>query len=88
MNKLEIHFCEVETAISVMREVASWDREQGYRVWHDEWLTVEELITPDAHPENFCIGTIDGEQAWYSLYPVGHRSGRKGSQKDLSVRWL
>ena len=28
--------------------------EQGYRVWPDEWLTKEELITPDAQPENFC----------------------------------
>lgn len=55
MNRLEIHFYEVETAISVMREVAAWGREQGYRVWPDEWLTKEELITPDAQPENFCI---------------------------------
>lgn len=63
MNRLEIHFCEVETATSVMREVAAWGREQGYRVWPDEWLTKEELITPDAQPENFCIGMIDGEIA-------------------------
>ena len=26
MKKLEIHFGEVETAISVMREVAAWGR--------------------------------------------------------------
>lgn len=58
MKKLEIHFCEVETAISVMREVATWGREQGYCVWPDEWLRSEELITPDAQPENFCIGTF------------------------------
>ena len=63
MNKLEIRFGEVKTAISVMREVAAWGREQGYRVWPDEWLTMEELITLDAQPENFCIGTIDGEIA-------------------------
>ena len=63
MNRLEIHFCEVETATSVMREVAEWGQEQGYRVWPNEWLTQEELITPDAQPENFCIGTIDGEIA-------------------------
>lgn len=63
MNRLEIHFCEVETATSVMREVAAWGREQGYRVWPDEWLTKEELITPDAQPENFCIGMIDREIA-------------------------
>lgn len=63
MNRLEIHFCEVEAAISVMCEVAAWGREQGYRVWPDEWLTEEELTTPDAQPENFCIGMIDGEIA-------------------------
>lgn len=63
MNRLEIHFDEVENAISVMREVAVWGREQGYRVWPDEWLTKEELITADAQRSNFCIGMIDGEIA-------------------------
>lgn len=32
MGKLEIHFDEIDTASSVMREVAAWGREQGYRV--------------------------------------------------------
>lgn len=63
MSKVKIRFNEVDAAISVMREVAAWGREQGYRVWPDEWLTPEELITPNAQPENFCIGTIDGEVA-------------------------
>lgn len=63
LNKLEIRFGEIETAISVMREVAAWGRGQGYRVWPDEWLTEEELITSDAQPENFCIGIIDGKIA-------------------------
>ncbi len=44
-----------------MREVAAWGRGRGYRVWPDEWLTEEELITPDAQSENFCIGMVDGE---------------------------
>ena len=61
MSNVTIHFNEVSTAISVMREVATWGREQGYRVWPDEWLTPEELITSDAQPENFCIGSIDDE---------------------------
>lgn len=60
---MEIQFNRMDTAISVMREVAAWGREQGYRVWPDEWLTEEELITLDAQPENFCIGTMDGETA-------------------------
>lgn len=62
-DKIKIRFHEVETAISVMREVASWGREQGFRVWPDEWLTQQELITSDAQPENFCVGVIDGEVA-------------------------
>ena len=60
-NDLELYFGKVEDAISIMREVAAWGRDQGYRVWPDEWLTKEELITPDAQPENFCIGMLDGE---------------------------
>lgn len=63
MNRLEIHFGEMQAAISIMREAAAWGREKGYRVWPEEWLTPQELITPDAGPENFCIGTIDGEAA-------------------------
>ena len=63
MCALKISFNQAEQAISVMREVSAWGREQGYRVWPDEWLTEGELITSDAQPENFCIGTIDGEVA-------------------------
>lgn len=59
--KIDIHFDKMDTAISVMKEVAAWGREKGYRVWPDEWLTPEELVTPDAQPENFCIGTLGGE---------------------------
>lgn len=63
MNQLELRFGEVDNAISVMREVADWGREKGYRVWPDEWLRKEELLTPDAQPENFCIGILNGEIA-------------------------
>ena len=60
---MKIVYNQVEEAISVMREVAKWGREQGFRVWLDEWLTPEELITDEAKPENFCIGEIDGKIA-------------------------
>ena len=60
---LEIHFDRMEEAVSVMREVAAWGRSKGYRVWPEDWLTPEELITGDAGPENFCIGAVDGETA-------------------------
>ncbi len=63
MSNIKIEFNMPVPAISVMREVAAWGREKGYRVWPDEWLTPEELITPDAQPENFCLGTVDGRIA-------------------------
>lgn len=63
MKNVEIKFDMMDTAISVMKEVAAWGRERGYRVWPDEWLTPEALITPNARPENFCVGIIDGEIA-------------------------
>lgn len=63
MKNVEIQFNRMDAAIPVMREVAAWGREMGYRVWPDEWLTADELITPNVQPENFCIGTMDGEIA-------------------------
>ncbi len=58
---MELQFGKVDEAISVMKEVAAWGRERGYRVWLDEWLTRDELITPEAQPENFCIGVENGK---------------------------
>lgn len=60
---MEIYFDKMPEAISVMREVAAWGRAEGYRVWPDEWLTEEELLTQEVRPENFCIGVVDGETA-------------------------
>lgn len=60
---MTIEFNREDEAIAVMKEVADWGREKGYRVWPDSWLTKEELITEDAQPENFCVGVIDGEIA-------------------------
>ncbi len=61
MYKIDIVHNRVEEAIDVMKEVAQWGRSQGFRVWLDEWLTQEELITEEATPENFCIGKVDGK---------------------------
>ena len=63
MENLEIRFNEMQRAIFVMKEVSAWGREMGYRVWPGEWLTPEEMVTPDAQPENFCIGVLSGEIA-------------------------
>ena len=56
MERINIVCNQLEEAISVMREVAEWGRAQGFRMWLDEWLTPEALITNEAKPENFCIG--------------------------------
>lgn len=54
---------EVDNAINIMKEVAAWGRSVGYRVWLDEWLTRDELMTEDVEKENFCIGRVDGIDA-------------------------
>lgn len=50
-------------AMAVMREVAEWYRDHGFRVWPAEWLTPEELFTEEARPENFYVGTVDDKIA-------------------------
>ncbi|MCI8839715.1 MAG: GNAT family N-acetyltransferase [Oscillospiraceae bacterium] len=52
-----------ERAIAIMREVAAWGRERGLRVWLEQWLTPEELLTDEAGPSNFYVGAVDGEEA-------------------------
>ena len=61
MDSIKIIFNQVDEAIMIMREVSEWGRNKGFRVWPDEWLTKEELITEEAQPENFCIGKLDGK---------------------------
>ena len=58
MENLEIIYNQMDEAIFVMKEVAKQGREQGFRVWLDEWLTPEELLTEEVKPENFCIEYI------------------------------
>lgn len=61
MKEIEIVHNKVDEAISIMKEVAEWGRKKGLRVWLDEWLTKEELITDEAQPINFCVGKIKDE---------------------------
>lgn len=63
MENVEIIFNKIDEAIPVIREVAEWGRNIGLRVWLDEWLTPNELITEEAKPENFCIGKVNGKVA-------------------------
>lgn len=59
MDDIKILFNKVDEAILIMKEVADWGRTKGLRMWCDEWLTRDELITTEAQPENFCIGVLD-----------------------------
>ena len=52
-----------DEAIAIMKEVAAWAREKGFRAWKDEWLTKEKLVTQEAPEEGFCVGLVDGEPA-------------------------
>lgn len=63
MNRLKLEAGQVGRSIAIMQEVAVWGRQQGLRVWPPEWLTREELVTDDAQPENFYVGTLNGEDA-------------------------
>ena len=63
MLKVEIIYNQMNEAIFIMREVAAWGRERGFRVWLDEWLSPEKLLTDEIKPENFCIGKVNGEVA-------------------------
>lgn len=63
MDKLEVYSGDVDTAISIMKEVAAWGREKSFRVWKDEWLTKEKLLNDEVKEENFYVGRINGENA-------------------------
>lgn len=56
----EIKNNKVDLSINIMREVASWGRSKGLRVWLDEWLTKDLLVTEEADENAFCVGYSDG----------------------------
>lgn len=60
---MELISNQPDRAVSIFREVARWGRSQGLRVWPEEWLTLEALLTDEAQPENFYVGRVDGEDA-------------------------
>jgi len=63
MGSLKLESGQVDRAVAIMQEVAAWGLAQGLRVWPAEWLTREELLTKEAGPENFYVGTVDGQDA-------------------------
>ena len=63
MVELDVAAGDADTAIAVMREVSRWGRERGLRLWPEECLTREALVTEEAGPESFCVGAFGGETA-------------------------
>ena len=63
MERVEIIHDKPQEAMKVIRDVAKWGRDNGLRVWPEEWLTDDELLTEEAKPYNFCIGLVNGEIA-------------------------
>ena len=53
---------EVENAINIMIEVASWGRSVGLTVWKDEALTMEKLLR-HAIQDEFCVGQVSGNNS-------------------------
>lgn len=63
MDQIEIIPGQMDRAIEIMRETACWYRERGFRIWPEEWLTREQLVTVEARPEDFYVGRAEGEEA-------------------------
>lgn len=61
--ELQLISGQPDRAVAIFREVAAWGRSRGLRVWPDEWLTPEELLTDEAGPGNFYVGMADGREA-------------------------
>lgn len=61
-NNFKVLKGEVETAISIMKEVAKWGRSAGLNVWKDEYLTREKLMV-NVNEDDFYIGQVNGNNA-------------------------
>lgn len=85
MDRIELCPGQVEQAIEVMREVAAWGRAKGFRVWPDEWLTREELLTADVCPENFYLGKIGGRTACAFLLQTRDSEYWRGAKEGEAV---
>ena len=61
--ELDVSAGQVEEALSIMRETARWGRERGLRLWPEEALTREALVTEEAGPACFSVGSFGGRPA-------------------------
>ncbi len=79
MSNLEIYPHQVDEAILVMREVAAWGRNRGFRVWPDEWLT--DVATPDDLTD---IQRARAEYAGGQTFPMKQLVGLNRGAGELS----
>ena len=61
--ELDVVSGQVEEALSLMGEVARWGCERGLRLWPEEALTREALLTEEVGPESFRVGYAGGRPA-------------------------
>lgn len=85
MDNIELYSNQVDEAIEIIREVAAWGRIKGFRVWRDEWLTKEELITTDAPPESFYVGKIGTHTVCAFILQWNDSEYWKNAQKNEAV---
>jgi ribosomal protein S18 acetylase RimI-like enzyme len=92
INSFEVVKGEVDNAVSIMREVATWCLEANLNMWKLEDLTREKLIK-NINEENFCIGRLNHEAAasmilqWYDPYFWPHlKENESGFIHKLCVR--
>jgi GNAT superfamily N-acetyltransferase len=90
MAGIEFKTGEIETSLSIMREVADWCRKTGRFMWPEEILNRETLNDP---AEDFVVAYMDGEPAatmilsWEDarVWP-GSARGEAGYIHKLAVR--
>ncbi len=62
INDFNVLKGDVDSAINVMKEVATWGRSIGLNVWKDEHLTRERLMV-NVLEDDFYIGKVSGNNA-------------------------
>ncbi|APC40053.1 GNAT family N-acetyltransferase [Clostridium estertheticum] len=62
INNFKVLRGDVETAISIMKEVTKWGRSVGLNVWKDEHLTREKLLV-GINEDAFYIGKVSADNA-------------------------
>ncbi|MCB2362210.1 GNAT family N-acetyltransferase [Clostridium estertheticum] len=62
INNFKVLRGDVETAISIMKEVTKWGRSVGLNVWKDEHLIREKLLV-GINEDAFYIGKVSADNA-------------------------